>query len=154
MASTVGAGTVTVKITETVSLNGSTYDATNILSIPSVNEISQRIMTLPGQVIVEIAEFDNSSAGRGKFVRAGVQYMRITNLDDTNSFAIATKAAGNYCWQLVTAGRSWILASPEYSFEGVALPVVGAPTLANVDMIYARGSSEDHIDMELFIGLT
>jgi hypothetical protein len=154
MASTVGSGTVTVKITETVSLNGSTYDATNILSIPSVNEVSQRIMTLPGQVICEIAEFDSTNNGRGKFVRSDVQYMRITNLDDTNSLAIATKTASSYCWQLVTPGRSWILSSASTSFEGDSIPVVVAPTLANVDMIYARGSSEDVIDMELFIGLT
>ena len=136
MASTVSNGTVTVKITESVSLNGSTYDATNVLAIPAVNEISQRIMTLPGQTLVELAEFDSANTGRGRFVRADVQYMRITNLDDTNAVAIATLAgAGGYCWQLLSPGRSWILATPNISFEASTIPIVSTPTLHNVDMI-------------------
>ena len=150
MATTISPGTVTVKITETVSLNGSTYDATNILAIPSVNEVSQRILTIAGQQITEVAEF-GSVTGRGKYIRANVQYMRLTNLDDTNSVAIATLSSTGYCWQLLSPGRSWMLAQTLSAFEVSPVPTVGTPTLYDINMIYARGSSIDQIDLELFI---
>ena len=43
MASTITAGTLTVKITENVSLNSTNYDSINTLTIPSINEVNQRI---------------------------------------------------------------------------------------------------------------
>ena len=48
MASTITSGTVTVSITETVSLNSTAYDAINTLTIANINEVSQRIITIPG----------------------------------------------------------------------------------------------------------
>ena len=39
MASTITAGTLTVKLTETIALNGTNMDATNTLTVNSINEI-------------------------------------------------------------------------------------------------------------------
>ena len=153
MPSTISAGTVTVKITETVSLNGSTYDATNVLSIQLVNEVSQRIMTLPGQQNREIAKF-TTTVGPGEFLRSQVQYMRITNLDDTNSLAVGTRASLNYAWQLLTPGRSWILSAGDVAFEGVTSAAMSIPSLGNVDSVWCYGSSIADIDIEFFIALT
>ena len=45
MTSTVTAATMTVKITETIKLNGRDQGAENTISIASVNEVSKRIVT-------------------------------------------------------------------------------------------------------------
>ena len=46
MASTISSATLTVTVTESISLNGSTMGATNTLTIGSINEINQRIVTV------------------------------------------------------------------------------------------------------------
>ena len=46
MASTITAASLTVTITESITLNGSNMGATNTLTVGSVNEINQRIVTL------------------------------------------------------------------------------------------------------------
>ena len=51
MASTITAGTLTVKLTETIALNGTNMDATNTLTVNAINEINQRIVTIPPQAV-------------------------------------------------------------------------------------------------------
>ena len=46
MASTITAATMTVTITESISLNGADQGATNTLSIASINEVVKRIVTI------------------------------------------------------------------------------------------------------------
>ena len=46
MASTISAATLTVSVTESITLNGSNMGATNTKTISGVNEISQRIISL------------------------------------------------------------------------------------------------------------
>ena len=154
MATTIAAGTVTVKITETVSLNGSTYDATNILTIPSINEVSQRIVNLPGQTLIELFEFSGIQPGRGKFLKSDVQYLRITNLDDTNSLAVNTLGASSNNWILVTPGRSFMLGAVSATMEADDDTVVATPVLQDIDELWVHGSSVDAIDLEFFVALT
>ena len=52
MASTITSGTLTVKVTETIALNGTNMDATNTLTVNAINEINQRIVTLAPQDII------------------------------------------------------------------------------------------------------
>ena len=82
MTSTVTAATLTVKITETISLNGSDQGAVNTQTIASVNEVSKRIVTATTteQVILAFG----TAVAAGQFDESKVVYIRITNLDDTN----------------------------------------------------------------------
>jgi hypothetical protein len=82
MTSTVTAATLTVKITETISLNGSDQGAVNTQTIASVNEVSKRIVTATTteQVILAFG----TAVAAGQFDETKVVYIRITNLDDTN----------------------------------------------------------------------
>tara|TARA_R100000808_G_scaffold3393_1_gene12145 strand:+ start:12378 stop:12851 length:474 start_codon:yes stop_codon:yes gene_type:complete len=82
MTSTVTAATMTVKITETIKLNGRDQGAENTLSIASVNEVSKRIVTATTteQIILAFG----SAVAAGQFDKTKVVYIRITNLDDTN----------------------------------------------------------------------
>jgi hypothetical protein len=47
MATTITPATLTVSITESVSLNNKTYGNTNTLTIANVNEVDERIVTVP-----------------------------------------------------------------------------------------------------------
>ena len=82
MTSTVTAATMTVKITETIKLNGRDQGAENTLTISSVNEVSKRIVTATTteQIILAFG----TAVAAGQFDETKVVYIRITNLDDTN----------------------------------------------------------------------
>jgi len=82
MTSTVTAATMTVKITETIKLNGRDQGADNTLTIASVNEVSKRIVTATTteQIILAFG----TAVAAGQFDETKVVYIRITNLDDTN----------------------------------------------------------------------
>ena len=86
MASTVTASTMTVTISESITLNGKNQGGTQTLSIPSIAEVSKRIMTcLTSEVtLVSFA----AAVAPGTFIDADVRYVRITNLDDTNFVVI------------------------------------------------------------------
>ena len=89
MATTITAATLTVTLTEALTLGGEAQGATNILSISSVTEVSKRIVNVPTSE-VEIIAFSTTPAA-GTFVESDVRYIRITNLDDTNHVTLTFK---------------------------------------------------------------
>ena len=60
MASTITAGSLTVKVTEAVTLNGSDMGATNTFTVASINEINQRIVSLDSSAVRTLFEFGTS----------------------------------------------------------------------------------------------
>ena len=93
MASTITAATLTVTLTESVTLNGSDQGATNTLSIASVNEVSKRIVTATTAERIILVFGDNIAAGQ--FDKTKAVYVRITNLDDTNPVGLICRNANN-----------------------------------------------------------
>jgi hypothetical protein len=107
MASTITAATMTVKVIETISLNGTAQGAINTLTISSINEISKRIVTVT-TTETEIAVF-GASIGSGTYVAASVKYMRFTNKDDTNFITLTFRNQDNDEVAIkLDAGRSFI----------------------------------------------
>jgi hypothetical protein len=82
MASTITAATMTVTVTESVSLNDKDHGSTNTLSIASVKEVSKRIVTATTaeQVILAFG----TAVAAGQYLESTAVYIRITNLDDAN----------------------------------------------------------------------
>ena len=110
MTSTVTAATMTVTLTESITLNGVDQGGTNTLTISSINEVSKRIVTST-TTETEILSFSAAFGGHG-FVSADVRYIRITNLDDTNSVTLTFKNQGNdECAMLLDKGQSFIFNS-------------------------------------------
>ena len=83
MATIITPATLTVTLTEAVTLGGEAQGATNTLSVSSVTEVMKRIVNVP-ITEVEILAFAATNPAAGSFVEADVRYIRITNLDDTN----------------------------------------------------------------------
>ena len=107
MASTITAATLTVKLTETVSLNGKDQGATNTMAIASIAEVHKRIVTVP-QSEVTIANFGTAVAA-GTFDEAKVRYIRLTNKDDANHLYIVFKNEyNNECCMKLDKGQSFI----------------------------------------------
>ena len=107
MASTITAATLTVTITEAITLHDRDQGSENKLSIASVNEGMKRIVTAT-PTETEILSFGAAYSGQG-FVIGNVRYIRITNLDDTNSVTLTFKNEGNdECAMLLDKGQSFI----------------------------------------------
>ena len=94
MTSTVGSATLTVTLTEAITLNGYDQGSTNTLTIASVNEVSKRIVTAT-TTEQEVLAFGTAVAS-GTFLEDKVVYFRITNLDDTNHVVLTFKSEGNH----------------------------------------------------------
>ena len=89
MATTITASTLTVTLTEAISLNGYDQGSSNTLSISSINEVHTRILTVPTSEIEVVAMSTANSSGT--FIEGDVRYMRFTNLDDTNHVTLTFK---------------------------------------------------------------
>jgi len=112
--------TLTVTIKESVSLNGKDRGSTNTLSVAGINDIYHRIVTCPSGVSdLTLAAFTNEMTGRdGAIDRDLVKYIRITNLESSNSVILniqqredehASSVGDKNLGVLLSAGKSFIL---------------------------------------------
>ena len=145
MASTIVNATLSVAITESVTLNGKAYGNINNLSIANINEVDERIMTIPTSE-VGVVTF-GTAAGAGSFVRSNVKYLRITNKDDTNFISLHLTSATDDAWVKLEAGKSFMLGNGDLetasSFSAWA-DVTAITAIANTAAV----------DIEYFIALT
>ena len=93
MATTITNATLTVTLTESISLNGSEQGASNTLTIADVDEISKRIVTIPTAEKTIIAM--GTAISNGTFIESDVRYIRITNKDDANHVTLTFKDENN-----------------------------------------------------------
>ena len=160
MASTVTAATLTVTISESVTLNGQDLGATNEKTIASINEIYKRIVTCPANSETTLAHF-HSSVADGTLAPLDiddVKYIRITNLDDTTSVTLSLQsdvgeddsAADESASLLIEAGGSFIMGAPN---DGIGISDADANLVTDLvdleSLVVFTGSSA--IDVEVFI---
>ena len=93
MATTVTPGTLTVRITENVTLIGVSYGGTNTFTKSSVGQIDQRVLSVVHDSNVQIVGLAAADA-LGVHVAANLKYCRITNLDDTNFISVILYDSG------------------------------------------------------------
>ena len=148
MASTISAATLTVSVTESITLNGSNMGATNTKTISGVNEISQRILSLDAANIRVIYEF-GATVGAGTFIQGDVKYVRITNKDDTNTVQLNLATATSNCWVDVGPGLSFTIHRGIATTQGVASGTVATPVLA--DLVKISAYSADVIDLDCYL---
>lgn len=145
MASTIVNASLSVAITESVTLNGKSYGNINNLSIPNINEVDQRILTIPTSLI-EVVKY-GTAAGAGTFVRTDVKYLRITNKDDTNYVRIKVSNGSDQFWVKLEAGKSFEL------HNGLIETANTFNAWADIDTIEAIADTAA-VDIEYFIALT
>jgi len=151
MASTISSATLTVTVTESISLNGSTMGATNTLTIGSINEINQRIVTVDSGNVRTLFNFGGTISA-GEFIRANVKYLRITNKDDTNTVSINIRGNATNCWVDVEPSGSFVLTTASSMMEADDDTTVATPVLEDLQIISAYSASG--ADLDCYVALT
>jgi hypothetical protein len=94
MASTITPATMTVTISESITLNGKNQGGTTTKSFLTIGEITKRILKISTTEAV-IATFSSAVASAGHYVAADVRYIRFTNLDDAAFVALTFRNQDN-----------------------------------------------------------
>ena len=164
MASTVSASTLSVTVSEKITLNGVSRNGSTTLSVGSIREISSRIINVTnssgGTTLVSVAA-SAALVGPGKYDKTAVKYLRITNLDDTNFITVMFTdgdgaGSGSHNWQLkLEAGKSVLLGDlssidAHNDIDDGAAVVVSGQTLNNI-LALANTAA---VDVELYIAST
>lgn len=146
MASTVNNVTLTLTVSEDVKLNGSQVGAKVIQTISDINEASRRILSVPTYETEILAL--SASAGAGTYVTGDFQYIRISNLDDTNFIRISfTSGSLNRYDMKLPAKRTAMFTSPSMSGSAGG-DAFGS--FVNFDSLKASADTAA-VDIELFV---
>ena len=125
MASTITSSTLKVTITEQINLNGSEQGSRNVLNISDIKDVFKRIVTIAADDDATVLVFKSTTAiADGAMDLQNVKYIRITNLDGSNSVGLSLQldsdednsAANESCTILLEAGRSFMMGTPD---EGI-----------------------------------
>jgi hypothetical protein len=109
MSTTVTPATLTTTITESITLNGVVYDKTTTKAIADVATYNSRVYQLKASTSHSLINFVSDPTS-GRFDTEDFKYMRITNLDDTNSINISlTDASDAGLGFQLNAGDSFVL---------------------------------------------
>ena len=147
MASTVTAADATILVSESINLGGVDRSGTHSRTISNIAEVDRRVMTVSSSGEMDLIELDSNN-GQGKFVRASIRYIRITNLDDTNFIRVRFKNAGAETADVkVSAGATFMLSTGSMDADTAA----GAfSAFVDIDNISAQADTAD-VDVEFCV---
>ena len=155
MASTITSATLTVKLTESVILNGRDQGSSNELSIGNINQISKRIVSVPSTSEMEIIKMD-TTAGAGMFIESDVRYIRITNKDDTNNVFLTFKNEDNDEFAVLLDYRQSFIYNSNFdggvvnTFDANTAGVASTDNLGTLTSISAKADTAA-VDVEIFV---
>ena len=106
--------TLTATITESCVLNGSNQGSSNTLSVTGINEITKRVVTCTASQTTTIANFGATvHAAASNIDVEDTRYIRITNLDSSNSITVAMVGASDNFQVVVPGGHSLVFGTPD-----------------------------------------
>jgi hypothetical protein len=178
MASTIENGTLTVTITELLTMddpldNDHGISATNVLSLPNIDEVVKRIVEIPvtetgllafaGTVDEQVAA-DSAGARQdtyvaGHFNQNTVRYIRITNQDDTNHVTLVVRGESGAEFAVMLDGfNSFIYSCDTIDGAGVVLTTdahdeAQTHSLGTLRDITAKADTGP-VDLEIFVAST
>ena len=158
MATTVTASTLSVTVSERITLNGVSRNGSTTLSVGSIKEISNRIIEVTnathGTDLLEVSA-TAAAVGPGKYAKTDVKYLRITNLDDTNFVTLMFtdgdgQGSGSHHWNLkLEAGKSLLLGDLS-SVDSVSDIDSSVASLVAIAKILAKADTAA-VDVELYV---
>ena len=137
-------------LTESVTLNGAIRGTTNSVTTTGINNVFENIVTCTSTQTTVLAAFDSNSYGSAVQIdKENVRYIRVTNLDSTNTLELAVVGAATNYQVLLNAGQSHILcaASAVMLAEEDTSPSFG--TMA--DLTSLQVSPAATLDVEIFV---
>ena len=153
MSTTLTAATMTVTVTEAISLNGKDQGATNSFTVASINEVYKQIVTAT-TTATTFLKF-GTAASAGTLIRADVSYLRITNLDDTNfvTIGLSDDSADTAYIKLEKKQSIIIGGSDEGPQVEVKTDAAAFAGWANVDSLILDADTAS-CDVEIFAAMT
>ena len=155
-------GTLKVNITEHCILNGKNQGASNSFSVSSISNISKRIVTVAADDdATVIVVKSTTAAGDGALDKENLKYIRITNLESSNSVNISLQldsgednsAADLSVTHLVEAGRSFLMGTPDEAVHAVDDSASIVTALTDIESIIVDGGS-NQVQVEVFTAST
>ena len=157
MATTLSSSTLTVKLTESILLNGIDQGGTNTLAIAGIKQVQKKIINIPYDSVSdpvdtaqrEIISF-SSTRFAGNHIVGDVRYVRITNLDNSAAVDITTVGASSTDFrQRLDPGCSMLFTSSSATGLVDYADITG-DALEDLSVIHAE-SVTAACDLELFI---
>ena len=151
MASTITSATLSVTITESITLGGTQFGGTKTLEITGINEAYKRIVKCANSQTTTIATFNgNAFAADNALDLEDAKYIRITNLDDTNSVELAIVGAATLYQIRLNAGETHILGAPDDLMLAEADTTPSFGTMADIASIQVNPGGSD-VDVEILV---
>jgi len=153
MTTTLTAATLSVTVSESISLNGKDQGAVNSFTIASINEIYKHIVTATTSVTTFLKFAAAASAGT--LIRTDVSYLRLTNLDDTNYVTVGIQDDGaDTAFFKLEKGQSIILGGTDEGPEVEIHASAGSfGAWASVDSLTLTANTAS-CDVEIFAAMT
>ena len=152
MGTTLNNAKLTVRVIEEITLNGAQKGSTNKHELIGINEISERIMSIPTSPVTVLSS--SYSVGAGTYVSSSIKYIRLTNLDDTNflriSFTSGSTDKSNTADLKLDAQRSMIFTNTSISGSSKG-EVFGS--FSNFTDLKASADTAA-VDLEIFVAST
>ena len=143
--------TLKVKIQEDIVLGNQDYGSKRTLEIGSINEIMKRVATCAASQTTNIAVFySNAYGAAGAIDIEHSKYIRVTNLDISNSVELAVVGAATLYQVKLAAGQSHVLGSADDLMLSEADTSPSFGTMADLGSIQVNPGSSA-VDVELFI---
>lgn len=152
MASRLTAGTLTVTLTEALTIthsnttNNISHNKTTTQTISGVSQINSRVYQLKASTTHTLVEFASDPTS-GEFDTEDFKYMRITNLDDTNAINLtfAEESTVGCAFQL-DAGESFVISAlvVDSNTSGAAITSLGHSI---TDLFITTGAAETDVEI-------
>lgn len=154
--------TLTVTINESLTLNGRERGSENILTINGINEVFHRIVSCPNAVDTTVATFRTAvNTADGAIDLEDTKYIRLTNLDSSNSVTISQQVSGgengvadSSVSVLLEAGKSFLLGTVH---DGIALDDDSATVvtvLTDLESLVVSNAAGTAVEVEVFVATT
>ena len=156
MTTTLTPATLTVTVTEAITLNGYDQGSKNIQSVGSIAEVQKRILEITTNEAT-IATMSGAVASSGHFNDSFVRYMRFTNLDDTNfltltftnddndEVAIKLDAGNSFMWFADNSGGMVDVFNAATAGDAASDTALGSLTTIQAD------ANTGNCDLEMFV---
>ena len=141
---------LTTTVTESVTLNGAVRGTTNVVTTTGINNVYERIVTCTTSQVTVLAAFDSNSYGTAVQIdKEDVRYIRVTNLDTTNTAKLAVVGAATLYTVLLKAGGSHILCAADDVMVAEADTTPNFGTLSDLGSIKVYPAAT--LDVEIFV---
>jgi len=141
---------LTTTVTESVTINNAVRGTTNTVTTTGINNVYERVVTCTTGQTTFLAAFDSNSYGSAVQIdKEDVRYIRVTNLDTTNSLELAVVGAATLYQVLLKAGQSHILCAADDVMLAEADTSPSFGTMADLTSLQVKPAAT--LDVEIFV---